>query len=103
MKTCIYCKSTVQGIHSFFLLTREREYFLFSQNYRKGVHEYFSKGVLLDDARNYSKSNRDSALIRTMKKLPMYIKYIEKEYGIVVLNQTKKRNQMQYSKACYCA
>jgi len=63
MKTCIYCKTPAQGVHSFFLLTEEAEYFLFSQGYRKGVHSYFSKGVFLDDARDYSRSNHGSAVL----------------------------------------
>ena len=28
-----------------------------------------------------------------MNKLPMYIKYIEKEYGICILEQTKKKEK----------
>lgn len=102
MKIRIYCKPTAQGIHSFFLLTDEGEFFLFNQNYRKGVHSYFSKGVRLDEARKFSKSNHDSAVIKTMNKLPVYIKYIEKKYGITVLEQTKKRNHLQYSRERRC-
>lgn len=93
MKTMIYCRPTAQGIHSFYIISEGEEFFLFSQNYRKGVHRYFSKGVRLDEAYDYSKTNRDSAVIKTMNKLPMYIKYIEREYGITILNQTQKRNQ----------
>lgn len=106
MKTTIYCKPTAQGIHSFYLITDGGEYFLFSQNYRKGVQNYFSKGVRLDQARNYSKSNSDTAIMKTMSKLPMYIKYIEKEYGICILKQTKKKGVQQYSynlRESYCA
>ncbi len=97
MKTIIYCEPTQRGIHSFYLLSDGKEYYLFSQNYRKGVHEYFSRGVYLRDAMNYSRTHNDSALIRTMSKLPIYIKYIEKEFGIEVLNQTKKRNRRYYN------
>lgn len=106
MKTTIYCKPTAQGIHSFYLLTDAGEYFLFSQNYRKGVQSYFGKGVRLDQARNYAKTNRDTAIIKTMNKLPAYIKYVEKEYGICILEQTKKREKPQYSyglREKYCA
>ena len=103
MKTTIYCKPTSQGIHSFYLLSDAGEFFLFSQNYRKGVHSYFSKGVRLEEARDFSKSNRDSAIIKTMNKLPIYIKYIEKEYGITVLEQTKRKNEPQRSRVHYAA
>ena len=93
MKATIYCEPTAKGVHSFFLITPEAEYFLFSQDYRKGVHEYFNKGVRLDEATNFSKSHRDSAIRRTMTKIPMYIKYVEKEYDIEVLELTKKKNR----------
>ena len=94
MKTTIYCKPTAQGIHSFYLLTDAGEYFLFSQNYRKGVQRYFSKGVRLDQARNYAKTNKDTAIIKTMDKLPIYIKYVEKNTAFLFLNRPKKENKL---------
>ena len=93
MKTMIYCKPTEQGVHSFFMINEGHEYYLFSQDYRKGVQEYYSKGVSLDESINFSKSHKDSAIERTMSKIPMYVKYIEKQYGIEVLEQTKKKNR----------
>ena len=66
---------------------------MFSQDFRKGVHEYFSKGVRIDEATDFSKSHRDNAIRRTMTKIPMYIKYIEKEYGVEVLERTKRMNR----------
>lgn len=102
MKTIIYCRPTPQGIHNFYILIEGKEFFLFNQNYRKGVHNYFSKGILLDEAYDYSKTKRNNAIIKTINKFPIYIKYIEREYGITILNQTKKRNQMfRYKKHKY--
>ena len=103
MKTMIYCKPTQQGVHSFYLVTGGEEYFLFSQNYRKGVQEYFSRGVYLDDSMKFAKTKNDSAIIRTMTKLPMYIRYIEKEYEIEVYEQTKGRNRQFEYKTRKCA
>ena len=102
MKERIYCKATAKGVHSFYLATINCEYFLFNQSYRKGVNEYFGNGVILKEATNFSKCHHDDALKRTMSKLPMYIKYVEKEYNIEVLEKTKKRfkNNKQYYKRC---
>jgi hypothetical protein len=66
---------------------------LFHQNYRKGVSEYYRNGVSINEAINFGRSKKDDALMRTMQKLPMYLKYAEKEYGIQVLNQTIKKNK----------
>ena len=100
MKTTIYCKPTSKGIHSFYLLIGCEEFFLFSQAYRKGVEEFYGRGVHIDESINCSKAHNDSAVIRTMKKIPMYVKYVEKEYAIEVLEQTKKRNSQNYKMRC---
>lgn len=89
MKTTIYCKPTAKGVHSFYLMVGTEEFFLFSQAYRKGVEEYYGRGVRIDESMKYSRAHNDSAITRTMDKIPMYVKYIEKEYAIEVLEQTK--------------
>ena len=92
MKPTIYCKEKTKGMHSFYIIADTGlEYFLFSQSYRKDVQNYFVKGVRLEQARNFAKSNKNSAIMRTMQKLPMYIKYVEKEYDIEIFEQTRKK------------
>ena len=101
MKTKIYCETSIKGAHSFFMINNGQEYYLFSQDYRKGVQEYYSRGVSLDEAINFAKSRKDNAIRRTMSKIPMYVKYIEKEYGKEVLEQTKRKNR--YNNIVKCA
>lgn len=100
MKTTIYCKPTAKGVHSFYLMVGTEEFFLFSQAYRKGVEEYYGRGVRIDESMKYSRAHNDSAITRTMDKIPMYVKYIEKEYAIEVLEQTKKRSSQNYRMRC---
>ena len=90
MKT-IYCKPTAKGIHSFYLMVGTEEFFLFSQAYRKGVEEYYGRGVRIEESVKYSKAHNDSAIIRTMDKIPMYVRYVEKEYDIEVFEKTKRK------------
>lgn len=96
MNPKIYCKTTKKGIHSFYLQFRNETYFLFSQNYRKGVQKFYRNGVVLNDSFKHSKSRRDNAIEKTMTKIPMYIKYLEKEYGIEVLRQTANRGKKYF-------
>ncbi len=100
MKITIYCKPTEKGIHSFYLTVGTEEFFLFSQAYRKSVEEYYGKGVRINESMKYSRAHNDSAITRTMDKIPMYVKYIEKEYAIEVLEQTKKRRAQNYRVRC---
>jgi len=90
MKT-IYCKPTAKGIHSFYLMVGTEEFFLFSQAYRKGVEEYYGRGVRIEESVKYSKAHNDSAITRTMDKIPMYVRYVEKEYDIEVFEKTKRK------------
>ena len=91
MANFIYSKTTDKDLQSFYLVNNGKEYYMFTQKYRRGVKDYFHNKVLLNDALDISKSNRDKALIRTKTKLPMYIKYLEKEYGLVILDNTFKK------------
>lgn len=92
MRCTIICRPTDTGMHSFYLTTGNASYFLFSQHFRCGVNRYFSDGVRLDEAMDFSRAKGDSAIIRTMEKLPSHIRYIEREYDIEILRKTAQRN-----------
>ena len=70
-----------------------KKYYLFWQAYRRSVQSFFAKGLRLEEVYDFSKAKRNNAVIRTLAKLPLYIKYIESEYGIAVLKQTQKKHQ----------
>lgn len=93
MKTIIYCKPTSKGIHSFYVAIGNERFFLFEQAYRKGVEQYYGNGKLIDDALNFSKAHNDYAITRTMTKLPMYLQYVEMEYGMKILKKTRRLNR----------
>ncbi len=89
----VYCRSTGHNVHSFYIRTGREEFFLFSQTFRKGVHEYYAGGVNLSGAMDCSRGRHDSQLLRTMNKIPKYIAYVEKEYDTVILDRTRKNRE----------
>lgn len=93
MASTIYCKTTAKGVQSFFINVNGETHFLFSQNFRRGVKDYFERGVRIDEAINFKRANGNSAIIHTMEKLPSYIRYVEREYGMEVLKRTARKNQ----------
>jgi hypothetical protein len=99
MVTTIYCTPTAKGVHSFYIEASGETHFLFSQDYRRGVNEYFRDGVRLDDALNFSRAKGDNAIKRTMEKLPKHIEYIEREYDLEILRKTAKKNAKHYKRA----
>ncbi|MGM9586049.1 MAG: hypothetical protein ACI3VA_00980 [Candidatus Limivicinus sp.] len=94
MKPNIYCTNPKKGQLYFYLYHDGTRYYLFQQPFRKSVCAFFGHGVYLDDVFNYSRAKRNPQIVKTISKLPYSIRYIESEYGIAVLERTKKwRNQ----------
>lgn len=99
MANTIYCETTAKGVQSFFINANGETHFLFSQNFRRGVKDYFERGVRIDEAINFKRANGNSAIIHTMEKLPTYIRYVESEYGMEVLKRTARKNQTHKRKS----
>ena len=99
MRATIFCKTTEKGVHSFYINVGNESIFMFSQAYRKGVEAYFGRGVMIDEAVKYSKAHNDTAITKTMDKIPLYVRYVEKEYEIEILERTKKRYERNSYKA----
>lgn len=91
MKTKIFCRTTGPELQSFYLRHEGVEYFLFTQSFRRSVKDYYRRGVAVDQALSHPRAGDNHALRKVMEKLPAYIRYIEKEYGVTVLDQTRRR------------
>ncbi len=97
MKTKVYCKTVARGQQAFYLVVDNKEYYLFSQDYRVSVKNYFMSGISIRETGNYSNAP-GMAVRHTLDKLKTYIPYIEKEYGIVVMDKTRKQQDKKRSK-----
>ena len=97
MSSTIYCHPAPKGKHSFYIRIDGHDFYIFVQKYYHAVHQYFKSGVSIDFALDHTRAKRDNAILRTMDKLPMYIKYAEKYYGIEILKSTIKKNEQKYS------
>lgn len=64
---------------NFFLQTKEGRLFLFSQNFSKGVYQFFCKGKSENEIISFKKWGRNPRLDKTIEKIPLYTKYVRKE------------------------
>ena len=90
MKNYIYCKTSAKGDQSFYLRAQDKCYFLFIQPYRKSNKEVFEQGVSLFDLKRLRK-HHSTSVIHTAEKIPAYIHYVEQEYGVSVMESTKRK------------
>lgn len=64
----------------FFLVTNKEEYYLFEQNFSKGVYLYFQNGVWLSQIRRYKNWNKNMRLDKVIEeRIPQYTRYLMKE------------------------
>ena len=54
-------------------------FFLFTQNFTKGVYEYFKNGRDENELRAFRKWGRNPRLDKTIEKIPMYVRFALKE------------------------
>ena len=97
MKKTIYCRTVAKGMQAFYLGVGSKSYFLFQQKYYVGVRDYFVGGRLIGELASACK-HHNTAVRRTANKLPAYLQYVEKEYGIVVFDKREAQKSKAHKK-----
>ena len=92
MKATIYCKNVQEGKLSFYVDVQGEHHYLFSRNFTTGVMKYFESPKTVEEAMDFSSAKRNRAIQRTMDKLPTYLKFVEREYGVEVFRKTARKN-----------
>lgn len=92
MQAKIFCRTVAKGKQSFYVTVEGKRYYLFTQDYRVSNKEFFQNGVCISEINNYS-GVHSTAVKRTLDKLPVYIRYIEKEFGVAIYKKTRKVQQ----------
>lgn len=98
MQAKIFCRTVAKGKQSFYMTVNGQKYFLFTQDYRVSNKEYFQNGVSISEINNYS-GVHSTAVRKTLDKLPIYIRYVEKEFGVAIYEKTKQARQKKNHKA----
>lgn len=78
MKDKITVTKKDNKIH-FFLNAKAGKFFLFSQNFSKGVYSFFQNGKSETEVKTFKQWNRNPRLDKTIEKIPLYTKYVRKE------------------------
>ncbi len=93
MQKMIYCKTSGHNKLDFYLTMGQEKYFLFSQNYCNIALRLYKNGIPLERSlkSHCRQSLKFRALNKISEKIPVYIKYIEKEYNIAILNSSFKK------------
>ena len=88
MKTTIQCQMNKIGGHVFYISHKGINYMLFNQRYHKGVEQAFKDGLDLYHSLDPKTAKGDIAILKTISKMKIYIKYIEKEFKVKILNNS---------------
>ena len=96
MKPIIICKRETNQKQTFYMIYGMKEYYLLSQKYSRSVDEEFSKGVEFTRTHISNKGKRNYLIMKTMEKLYLAIRYIEKEQNMAILEKTNRKTKNHY-------
>ena len=98
MRTFIKCTGNNMGGHSFYINHDGVDYLLFNQRYHTGVNRTFKNGIDLTNSLNPKTAKGDTAVLKTISKMKPYIKFIEKEYQVKILDTSIKKGVVNKKK-----
>lgn len=64
---------------NFYLVSGGKSYYLFTQDYSKGVYEFFQGGRSESELHKYKLWRKNPRLDKTIEKIPLYTRYVLKE------------------------
>lgn len=89
MNKQIICKGQPNQV-AFFLDYNGKRYFLFTQKYNRSVFNHFRNGVHISKMLEHH-SNENKIYSKTIQRINMMVKYIEREYDIQVFKNSCKK------------
>ena len=78
MKNKITVNKLNEKLH-FYLISNGKRYYLFTQDFSKGVYQFFKSGRSESELHKYNLWRKNPRLDKTIEKLPMYMRYVLKE------------------------
>lgn len=72
-------KSTCDWKLNFYLVKGGKTLYLFTQNYTKGVYDFFKHGRSANELRQFKKWRKNPRLDKTIEKIPIYRTYVMRE------------------------
>lgn len=64
---------------NFYLVTGGKTIYLFTQDYTKGVYNFFKNGKSTTELRQFKKWRKNPRLDKTIEKIPIYRTYVMRE------------------------
>ena len=90
MRAKVFCKEMERGWLTFYVTAQGKEYFLFRQTFKKTVKDYFQNGIGVHAVGSFAAA-RGEAVKKTLEKLPLYLKYVEKEYQVQIYEKCNEK------------
>lgn len=80
MKDKIIVENKSEYLHFYLKNSKCGKLYLFSQRFSRGVFEFFNKERSISEILKFRRWNRNPRLDKTISKIPIYMRYVEREY-----------------------
>ena len=82
----------------FFAEDEQERVYIFSRKYRTNLFNYFRKGISTRNLYDFTKTRRSSVVINTILQLRTHLRFIEKEYGVEILEKRGENKKPKYNR-----
>lgn len=82
----------------FFAEDEQESVYIFSRKYRTNLFNYFRKGISTRKLYDFTKTRRSSVVINTILQLRTHLRFIEKEYGVEILEKRGENKKPKYNR-----
>lgn len=65
----------------------QEKVYIFSRKYRHSLYDFFRNGISTRNLFDFTKTHRNDVVINTILQLRTHLRYIEKEYGVVIFEK----------------
>ena len=89
---CIPTRENDRDVLDLYIVHKNNSIYLFRQKFRKSTLQHYKNKCVLIDTIDYKKAHSDTAIKNVIKRIKMYIPYIEKEYEIPI-----RKNQHNFT------
>ena len=93
----VYCTKNETGSLDFYVCSSSGECYLFTQKYYRSVYEMYHTPLTIKQATDFRKADKNTILIKVIEKLPVYLRYAEKNYNYTPDKHKPRRIPIRYA------
>ena len=93
----VYCTKNSNGTLDFYACSTAGKCYLFTQKFYTSVYNMYRNPLTIKQATNFRKADENTILRKVIEKLPVYLRYAEKNCNYIPDTRKSKKIPIRYA------